>query len=599
MATVFISYSRDSELHKKRVKRLVEHLRKNKIEVIFDEDLRLGERLPDFMEKGVRVSDFVLMCLTPTYKRKADARLTNYKNSGVAYENTIITGEIYTHNNQYKFIPILFDGTWESSTPYWAVGKFGIDLRGNNPEEEVTKLLKSLKRKDTNIPFKGLNRKKKSSKKNLGIIISVAALIVAIIGLLFGDNILGRITGKYNNDSETTQSSDDNYGSVDTRPKAEPSINELLNKLWEDSNYVRSEYVKNLINTGITRYNNGDFSYAGALFEQAIKEGDEGVTAKNNLAYMMRRQEYVTDNYDLHDLLEQCNESGGAFALINHAMYLVSIDEWGEADKQFRKIKYSDPEVEECISWWERLYNQGDCEGSLVLGWMLKYGFYKDEDRLVSDYFWDAKKYYENMPNFLYSSANINQKYDVKYKLYQADYSALNQTSHIGTVLENSNILKSYLKNLKTGYIYDNYFVEDNYSSVSEGFVALYQYAINFMGIDEGEYELYIEVQDYKPYLGRVLVNEYNDNDILLLQPKDKAFDYCFSLEVRNKEDGSFVKDEYRIDIGNSILFESYETSYEHVNLWVEYGTEISVTYKEVTQTETVTQNNQLITMYF
>lgn len=279
-------------------------------------------------------------------------------------------------------------------------------------------------------------------------------------------------------------------------------------------------------------------------------------------------------------------------------MYLVSIDEWGEADSQFRMIKYSDPEIKECINWWKKLYSQGDCEGSLVLGWMLKYGFYEDEKRLVSDYFWDAKKYYENMPNFLYAESNSDHKYDVKYRLFQADFLSLNKTSHQGTVLENSNIIKSYLKNLNTGYIYDNYFFEDNYSSSGEG-IPLYQYAVNFMGVDEGEYELYIEVQDYKPYLKRVLVNDYNYDEIILLQSKDKAFDHCFSLEVRNKEDGSFVEDSYCIKIGDDLLFESYKTSYEHTNLWVEYGTEISVICKDTTQTEIVTQKNQIITMYF
>ena len=108
-----------------------------------------------------------------------------------------------------------------------------------------------------------------------------------------------------------------------------------MNKLWEDSNYVRSEYVKNLINSGITYYNRGDFSSAGALFEQAIKEGDEGVTAKNNLSFMIRRQEYISENYKLYDLLEQCKESGGAFAIINYAMYLVSIDKWEGGRKFF------------------------------------------------------------------------------------------------------------------------------------------------------------------------------------------------------------------------------------------------------------------------
>lgn len=603
MTTVFVSYSWDSESHKKRIKRFVEYLRRHQIKVIFDGDARLGELLPDFMEKGVSASDYVLMCYTPTYKRKADGRLKK-EISGVAYENTMITGEVYRRNNQYKFIPILFEGTWETSTPYWAIGKLGIDLRGNNAKAEMGKLMETLNGQMPDDLFPDSLQmpsvdKAKKIKSFFLISIPVIAAIATIVVALFGDNIIGRLTTEAESVPDNTYSSElDSFGDY-VESDIDLSINELFNKLWEDSNYIRSEYVKNLINTGITRYNNGDFSYAGALFEQAIKEGDEGVTARNNLSFMIRRHEYISENYELDNLLEQCRESGGAFSLINYAMYLVSINEWGDADSQFKRIRYSDPEIEQSINWWKRLYDQGDCEGSLVLGWLLKYGFYEDDKRLVSDYFWDAKKYYEDMPNFLYSASNSDQKYDIKYKLFEAEFLSLNKTSNIGMTLKDTNIVKSYLKNLHTGHVYDDYFFEDNYSAVSEGFIPLYHYAVNFMGIDEGEYELYIEVQDYEPYLARVLVNEYNENDIILLQPKDKDFDYCFSLEVRNKNDGSFVERGYRVDIGDSFMFASYETSYEHTNIWVEYGTKVSVTCGEETQTETITQKDQLIEMYF
>lgn len=96
----------------------------------------------------MRDSDYVLMCLTPIYKKKADGRL-NKESGGVVYENTIITGEIYRRNNQYKFIPVLFEGTWELSTPYWAIGKLGVDLRENivkseAAKSEIERLLKTL-----------------------------------------------------------------------------------------------------------------------------------------------------------------------------------------------------------------------------------------------------------------------------------------------------------------------------------------------------------------------------------------------------------------------------------------------------------------------
>lgn len=233
---------------------------------------------------------------------------------------------------------------------------------------------------------------------------SIAA-IATIVVALFGDNIIGRLTTG-ESVSEDAYSSEIDSAEESEEPDTDTAMDDLFNKLWEDSNYIRSEYVKNLINTGITRYNNGDFSGAGALFEQAIKEGDEGVTAKNNLSFMIRRDEYISESYELDDLLEKCREGEGAFSLINYALYLVSVHEWENADSQFKRLRYSDPEIEESINWWKRLYDQGDYEGSLVLGWLIKYGFYEDDKKAVSDYFEDAKKYYEDMPNFLYSTPN-------------------------------------------------------------------------------------------------------------------------------------------------------------------------------------------------
>lgn len=406
MTTVFISYSWDSDLHKERIKRFVEYLRRHGMEVIFDGDARPGELLPDFMEKGIRGSDYVLMCFTPTYKRKADGRLKR-ETGGVVYESTIITGEIYSRNNQYKFIPILFDGTWESSTPYWAVGKLGIDLRGNNAESEMAKLMRTLNDKPpVDLPTVSLQMTGNGkTKKRNRIFLTVMIVMAAIVVVLFGYNIIEKLIMP--DDTKSISSSEsDSYTTSDN----DLSVKELVNQIWEDSNYIRSEYVKNLINTGITRYNNEDFPYAGALFEQAIKEGDEGTTAKNNLAFMMRRREYKSENYELEDLLSQCRESGGAFALINYAMYLVSVNEWEDADSQFKMVKSSDPEIKECIDWWMKLYNRKECEGSLVLGWLLKYGVYEDEEKSASDYFEDAKEDYENMPDFLYSTPDLSQK---------------------------------------------------------------------------------------------------------------------------------------------------------------------------------------------
>lgn len=120
---VFVSYSWDSEPHKERVKIFVQDLRKDGINVIWDEELSYGERIPTFMVNSISQSDIVLFICTPKYKDRADNNIL-----GVGFESAIITGEIYETSNEQKFIPILFDGTWQTSLPTWAKGKKGVDL---------------------------------------------------------------------------------------------------------------------------------------------------------------------------------------------------------------------------------------------------------------------------------------------------------------------------------------------------------------------------------------------------------------------------------------------------------------------------------------
>lgn len=122
--TVFISYSWDSEDHKRWVKTLSDKLIENGIVTLLDQnDLVLGDPLTQFMEQSITQSDYVLIICTPTYKQKADMR-----KGGVGYEESIITADVYMHQNHRKYIPVLASGSWETSIPTWAVGKLGVDL---------------------------------------------------------------------------------------------------------------------------------------------------------------------------------------------------------------------------------------------------------------------------------------------------------------------------------------------------------------------------------------------------------------------------------------------------------------------------------------
>nr|VFJ51511.1 MAG: ABC-type glycerol-3-phosphate transport system, substrate-binding protein [Candidatus Kentron sp. FM]VFJ54288.1 MAG: ABC-type glycerol-3-phosphate transport system, substrate-binding protein [Candidatus Kentron sp. FM]VFK08398.1 MAG: ABC-type glycerol-3-phosphate transport system, substrate-binding protein [Candidatus Kentron sp. FM] len=138
---VFISYSWDSEDHKKWVKNLAARLRSDGVESILDQwHAAPGDQLPEFMEKAIQESDYVIIVCTPRYKRRADNRQGN-----VGYEGHIITSEGLIQGNHSKFIPLLREGNWEESSPSYLRGKLYINLVGNPyNQENYEDLLKTL-----------------------------------------------------------------------------------------------------------------------------------------------------------------------------------------------------------------------------------------------------------------------------------------------------------------------------------------------------------------------------------------------------------------------------------------------------------------------
>lgn len=140
---VFVSYSHESDEHNERVAKLVAELRSNGIETTYDEDMKFGQRMSDYMLYSIQKSQYVLYICTPEYKRKAD----NLE-KGVGFETTIITSEIYACRNDLKFIPVLFNGTW-NDVPYWALGVKGVDLSNFFTYEEQLNMLISNLKNDT------------------------------------------------------------------------------------------------------------------------------------------------------------------------------------------------------------------------------------------------------------------------------------------------------------------------------------------------------------------------------------------------------------------------------------------------------------------
>lgn len=125
---VFLSYSWDSDEHKEWVAALATRLRSHGVDVTLDVwNVHPGDYLPEFMEREISESDFVIIVCTPKYKEKSDRRA-----GGVGFEEAIITGEVLATEAERKFIPILREGEWTTASPRWLRGKLYIDLRGSS-----------------------------------------------------------------------------------------------------------------------------------------------------------------------------------------------------------------------------------------------------------------------------------------------------------------------------------------------------------------------------------------------------------------------------------------------------------------------------------
>ena len=121
---VFISYSHDNPEHKKWVSELATRLVNNGVEVILDQwDLGLGDDVPKFMERSVKIADRVLMVCSETYVAKA-----NEGSGGVGYEAMIVTGEIIRDLGTSKFIPVVRQNTSETILPDSVNTRFYVDF---------------------------------------------------------------------------------------------------------------------------------------------------------------------------------------------------------------------------------------------------------------------------------------------------------------------------------------------------------------------------------------------------------------------------------------------------------------------------------------
>lgn len=118
---VFISYSHDSDEHRKRVLGLSERLRFDGIETILDRYVENGspsEGWPRWMLNGLDRATHVLCVCTETYYRRFRGHEVPDKGKGVDWEGALITQELYdARSTSTKFIPVLANRADEPQVP--------------------------------------------------------------------------------------------------------------------------------------------------------------------------------------------------------------------------------------------------------------------------------------------------------------------------------------------------------------------------------------------------------------------------------------------------------------------------------------------------
>lgn len=142
VATVFISYSWDSEEHKTWVLELANRLVKEGVNVILDRyELRPGKSLSHFVETSIKKADRIVIIFTPNYKLKAEKRA-----GGVGYEYSIMNSELYKNQTKNeRIIPVLRGGKSTDSIPEFMQQYIHIDMKNDeNYENSYIDLLREI-----------------------------------------------------------------------------------------------------------------------------------------------------------------------------------------------------------------------------------------------------------------------------------------------------------------------------------------------------------------------------------------------------------------------------------------------------------------------
>ena len=139
--TVFISYSHDSDEHKKWVLSFSNQLRSHGIDVILDQwNLHFGNDVAVFIESNITESDKVLIICTDQYNVRA-----NEGKGGAGYEKTIVTRELIDNSQSDRFIPVVRQYSGKDKMPKFLGARRYVNLSDESKfEGEFQELVRQL-----------------------------------------------------------------------------------------------------------------------------------------------------------------------------------------------------------------------------------------------------------------------------------------------------------------------------------------------------------------------------------------------------------------------------------------------------------------------
>lgn len=116
---VFISYSHDSEDHRRNVLAFANRLRRDGIDATLDQYVSSPEEgWPRWMNRQLEQADFVLLVCTEIYMRRVEGREEPGRGLGVMWESNLVYQYLYNAGAvNRKFIPVLLEGGEPAHVP--------------------------------------------------------------------------------------------------------------------------------------------------------------------------------------------------------------------------------------------------------------------------------------------------------------------------------------------------------------------------------------------------------------------------------------------------------------------------------------------------